>query len=100
MTEHRSSRGILSQEYACAVAKWVLDMLEEGGFPITPGDLEAIVVKRRWLAGEATDGELADAWTSRRSLIGIAAWYGALEAARAASETEIRAALKNYQEEN
>ncbi len=57
-----------------------------------PRSINAIAVKRRWIAGEATDEELAaaeaDAWAAAEAAARVAAWA----AARAAAETAWAAA--------
>ena len=77
-------------EFACRCA-------EDGIDNPDPRSINAIVVKRRWIAGEATDAELAaaeaDADAAARAAARTATWAAA-EAARAAARTATWAAAR------
>ena len=80
-------------ECACRCAE---DALSRIDIP-DPRSINAIAVKRRWIAGEATDEELAaaeaDAWAAARTAWAArAAWAAAWAAAEAAAETAWAAA--------
>lgn len=68
-------------EFACQCAEEALAMVD----PPDPRSVGAIAVKRAWLRGEATDSDLADAWSAARSAMGAAVWNASLSAARAAA---------------
>jgi hypothetical protein len=76
-------------EFACWAAEWILDRREAAGGTIDPRSRAAVVAKRRWLAGEITDQELAAAWDAAwdaaRAAARAAAWAAAGAAARAAA---------------
>ena len=65
-------------EFACRCAEDALSRIDNPD----PRSINAIVVKRRWIAGEATDEELA------------AAWADAEAAAQAAAQAAARAAVR------
>ena len=83
-------------EFACRCAEDALSRIDNPD----PRSINAIVVKRRWIAGEATDEELAaaeaDAWaaarTARAARAAWAAAWAAWAAAEAAAETAWAAA--------
>ena len=80
-------------EFACRCAEDALSRIDNPD----PRSINAIVVKRRWIAGEATDEELAaaeaDAWAAARTARAArAAWAAAWAAAEAAAETAWAAA--------
>ena len=54
---------MLLHEFACRCAEWALTLVENAD----PRSVEAIRVKRRWMAGEATYSELYDAWRDAQS---------------------------------
>ena len=59
---------MLLHEFGCRCAEWALSFVDNPD----PRSVEAIRVKRRWIDGEATCGELYDAWRDAQS-----AWLGA-----------------------
>lgn len=59
---------MLLHEFACRCAEWAISFVENPD----PRSVEAIRVKRLWMAGEATHSELYDAWRDAQS-----AWLGA-----------------------
>ena len=67
-------------EFACRCAEDVLSRIDNPD----PRSINAIAIKRRWIAGEATDEELAAAQA--------AAWTAAQAAARAAAQAAARTA--------
>lgn len=83
-------------EFACRCAEDALSRIDNPD----PRSIHAIAVKRRWIAGEATDEELAaaeaDAWaaarTARAARAAWAAAWAAWAAAEAAAETAWAAA--------
>ena len=78
-------------EFACRCAEDALSRIDNPD----PRSINAIVVKRRWIAGEATDEELAaaeaDAWAAART----AAWAAA-ETARNAQVDMLTQMLREY----
>jgi hypothetical protein len=70
-------------EFSAWTAEWILDKLEAKGYKIDPRSRAAITAKRRWLAGEISDEELAAAKTAAR------------DAARTAAEAAVRAAARD-----
>lgn len=54
---------MLLHEFSCRCAEWALSIVES---PDTRS-VEAILVKRRWIDGEATYSELYDAWHDAQS---------------------------------
>lgn len=70
---------------ACRCAEDALSRIDNPD----PRSINAIVVKRRWIAGEATDEELAAAWADAE-----AALADALAAAQAAAQAAARAAVR------
>ena len=79
---------MLLHEFACRCAEWALSFIDSPD----PSSVEAIRVKRRWMAGDATDRELAAAWAAARAAAEAAAWAAAEAAAVAAVEDAARAA--------
>lgn len=86
-------------ECACRCAE---DALSRIDIP-DPRSINAIAVKRRWIAGEATDEELAaaeaDAWAAARTAWAAraawaAAWAAAEAAARTAAQADAQAAAR------
>lgn len=75
---------MLLHEFACRCAEYALSLVENPD----PRSVEAIRVKRRWIAGEATDDELRFARMAAQS----AAWAAAWAATRAAAWAAARAA--------
>lgn len=71
-------------EFACRCAEEALRFVDKPD----PRSLAAIETKRRWLRGEATDEELAAAW----SAAWCAAWSAAESAARCAAESAAESA--------
>ena len=70
-------------EIACRCAEDALSRIDNPD----PRSINAIAVKRRWIAGEATDEELAAAWADAEAALAdalAAAWHAAC-AARAAA---------------
>lgn len=69
-------------EFACIVAEQALQKEREAGKEPDPRSWKAVEMKKRWLRGEATDGELlaarTAAWAAAR-----AAWAAARTVARA-----------------
>ena len=82
-------------EIACRCAE---DALSRIDIP-DPRSINAIAVKRRWIAGEATDEELAaaeaDAWAAARTAAWAAAW--AAQAATWVARAAAWAAARNAQ---
>jgi hypothetical protein len=64
--------------FACDCAERALQRERDAGREPDPRSWNAVAVARRYAAGEATDEELADAWTS--------AWAASLSTCEAASE--------------
>lgn len=54
---------MLLHEFSCRCAEWALSFVENPD----PRSVEAILVKRRWIDGEATYGELYNAWNDAQS---------------------------------
>lgn len=54
---------MLLHEFSCRCAEWMLSFVENPD----KRSVEAILVKRRWLDGEATYGELYNAWQHAQS---------------------------------
>lgn len=79
---------MLLHEFACRCAEWALSLVNAPD----PRSVEAIRVKRRWMAGEATDDERsaawAAAWGAARSAAWAAAWAAMRSAAWAATRSE------------
>jgi len=50
------------------------------GYKIDPRSAKALEVKRAWLAGKATDKDLAAAWAAARAAAWAAAWDAAWDA--------------------
>lgn len=78
-------------EFAAWAAEWILDRLEAKGHAIDPRSRAAILAKRRWLAGEIADDELAAAWAAARDAARDAAGAAARAAAGAAAWAELNA---------
>jgi hypothetical protein len=86
-------------EFACRCAEKSLALIENPD----PRFVEAVAVKRRWLKGEATDGELAAArsaawnaaWDAARAAAWDAAWDAVWDAAGAAAWDAVGAAARN-----
>ncbi|MCP4640231.1 MAG: hypothetical protein GY851_07360 [bacterium] len=80
-------------EFACWCAEEALKLVVPD-----PRSVRAIEVKRLWIAGRATDGELAAAraaaWAAARDAAGAAAWAAAWAAARAAAWAAARDAAR------
>lgn len=72
-------------EFACVVATQAMDLVESRGGTIDPRSRAAVVAKRRWLAGEIDDKELASAKAAARTAWGARAAWGASEAAKASA---------------
>ena len=72
---------MLLHEFACRCAEWALSFIDSPD----PSSFEVIRVKRRWMAGDATDRELAAAedaaWAAALAAAGDAAWAAAEDAA-------------------
>ena len=79
---------MLLHEFACRCAEWALSFVENPD----ARSVEAIRIKRRWMAGEATDDERsaawAAAWGAARSAASAAAWGAMRSAAWAATRSE------------
>lgn len=64
----------LLHEFACRCEEWLLSVVDSPD----PRSVEAIRVKRRWMAGEATDSELDfardAAWDAASEMATTAAW--------------------------
>ena len=73
-------------EFACICAECALSLIENPD----PRNVKAIEVKRAWMRGEATAGELAAAWAASD-----AAWEAASDAAWAAARDAARAAKQD-----
>ena len=75
---------MLLHEFACGCAEWALSFICISD----PRSVEAIRVKRRWMAGEVTDCELRVArrasQAAARAEAGAAEWSAAWSAERAA----------------
>lgn len=75
---------MLLHEFACGCAEWALSFICISD----PRSVEAIRVKRRWMAGEVTDCELRVArrasQAAARAAAGAAEWSAAWSAERAA----------------
>ena len=106
------------QHFACDVAERTLQAERDAGREPDPSSWEAIAVKRRWLAGEATDAELSEARVAAWDAVEGVAWdavegvaWAAVEgvawaaeeaawaAARAVAWTAARAAARAAAEE-
>jgi hypothetical protein len=76
-------------EFACWCAEQALLKEREAGQEPDPRSWAAIEAKRKWLRGEITDSELADAWDAAGAdawdAAGAAVWDTAWDAARAAA---------------
>jgi hypothetical protein len=71
-------------EFACRCAEAALALIENPD----PRSVEVVAVKRRWLKGEAADGELAAAWDAALAAAQAAAWDAAWDAALDAAQGE------------
>lgn len=63
-------------EFACRCAENALKLVDNPD----PRSVNAIAVKRRWMRGEATDVDLAAAWTAAWDVASAAAWAAARDA--------------------
>ena len=76
---------MLLHEFACRSAEWALSLVENPD----ARSIEAIQAKRRWMAGDATDGELGlargSAMAAEEIGLGATAYYTARAARFAAS---------------
>ena len=78
-------------EFACWCAEDALSHVENAD----ERSRNAIKVKRAWLRGEASDAELAAAWTAAWSAVEAAAEAAARSAARSAAEAAAEAAARS-----
>ena len=74
-------------EFACRCAEDALSRIDNPD----PRSIHAIAVKRRWIAGEATDAELAAAEADADAAARVAAWVAARSA-----EADAQAALASW----
>lgn len=83
---------MLLHEFACRCEEWMLSLIDSPD----PRSVEAVRVKRLWMAGEATDGELDFAQAAAREAVKAArgtAWAAALGAENVARrDAELAAA--------
>ena len=78
----------LLHEFACQCAEKALENYDDPD----PRSIAAITAKRKWLRGEITDEELAEAWAAARAAAQAAAWDTAWDTARAAARAAAQAA--------